>query len=222
METPSSAPAAPAPVADSPKAAPVPATPTAPAAAPEVGTYLGNPAADGKPVDPASAEPKTETAYELKVPEGSGLSPAQINEVKAFATANKLTPEIAQAVLNRDATRAGEQAKASAQARIDAVKTWDTENDADPIIGGRASPQMERARQFIAQHAEPALLSVLHNTGLGSHPGFLRFLVKASAGTGESKLADGGRPPAKKKGLAEVMFTHPDSVAALQAEKGQS
>lgn len=213
MET-STATVAPATAAPS-SAAPVQPETIQPAAvAPEPKPFLGSADPAGKPVEPAKAEAKSE--YDLKIKEGSGLTPADVEGIKAFATANKLSPEAAQAVLDRDATRAGEQAKVNAQGRIDAVRTWNAENERDPVIGGEKSPQMERVRQFVATHAEPELLKLLHNTGLGSHPGFLRFLVNASKGTGESTLAATGQPPATKKSLREVHF--PNSPGMDRAE----
>lgn len=227
METPSSAAtatatAATSPVATAPPAITAAATPTTAATPPvaEPKPYLGAPAADGKPAAPADADAKSEPpVYDLAVPDGSGLTPADIEGIKAFATANKLSPEIAQAVLNRDATRVGERAQANVTAQRDAVTAWNAENSKDPLIGGEKSPQMERVRQFVAKHWSPAFLTLLHNTGLGSHPDFLRGLVKASEGRGESTLAANVQPPATKTDPLRARYDHPSSSALFRDGK---
>jgi hypothetical protein len=105
---------------------------------PAAGSVDGNSAVKTEDKAPAKAEASADgkTEVTLKLPEGSLLDAKAVEEISAFAKAQGLTPEKAQALLEREsklvATKADEQ-----KSQWDKVTVgWVDEAKADKEIGG--------------------------------------------------------------------------------------
>jgi hypothetical protein len=142
-------PAAVAPKVDPPKADTKPPEPTAdakPAAPAKQPSLLDGDAAPAETPKPADAKApdvkpaETAVTYALKAPDKSPLTADDLKSIEAYARDKKLTPEAAQALVDRESatvqavrTTVQEQAKKDLESLRE---TFATETKADPEIGG--------------------------------------------------------------------------------------
>lgn len=216
-----------APVATTP-IAPVVATTPAPAAAAaapaqpaptERGSLLAD-ADAAAPNAPAAPAPKPEDAapavvYNLKAPEKSLLSAADVTAIEAFAKERKLAPEAAQAIVDRESKLIEQTISAQTEkARTDLTAltaTWKDQARQDPTIGG---PKWGETVKLVdrALANEPALYDLLKSSGFSHHPVVVAFLARQGAKSMEmAPPAGSGTPPVQEKPLTHVMF--PSSYA---------
>lgn len=192
-------PPAPDPAAPPPPAVDPPA-PVDPPAAPPV-PPADPPAPVVPPAPPADAAAKLAVIKNaLKLPENPVLDADSLDRTAAIASELGLSPEHAQkaldfvhqevaaqkqAILDAHAPGTGAAWKAQDQA-------WRTEALADPVLGGNKPEQLEAnvglAKRVLATFGDDASIGFLETSGLGSHPGALRLLVKIGKAMGEGAL----------------------------------
>lgn len=149
--------------------------------------------------DKAKDIPET---YDLKLPEGSPLKPESIQSVSEFAKANKLTNEQAQSVLERENSNAIEQVKLL----DDMSKKWVEEVKADKELGGNNFTKTAELSKRVIEKYAPELIKELEATGLGNHPGFVKFVYRIGKAMDSGEFVKGGTPPAPVKSAAEVLY----------------
>jgi hypothetical protein len=165
---------------------------------------------DPPPADKKEA-PKTDTKetpkerivpekYELKLPEGSHLKPADIERISAHAKEQKLTAEEAQADLEIES---------------DVVKTYvegQKAAKADPEIGGDEFPKKaELIKRVVDRFAPEGFKKALETTGLGNHPELNRFLYRIGKSMADDQLVMPGSAPAPKKSVESLFYADADS-----------
>lgn len=161
------------------------------------------PKAEDKPADPPKDEkpPEEDLAAALKLPEGSKLEAATVKEVADFAKANKLTKEVAQAVLDQ---RHALAVKQEAQLKAAYNKLYDTfvaDLKADKDFGGeKFQANVDLAKRAVKQIFTVEERAALESSPFGNHP----ILVKAMARLGARLAEDGnftagGSPPRAKE-----------------------
>jgi hypothetical protein len=198
-------------------------TPSAPAATTLV--------TDDKPADDTPAVPDK---YDLKLPDDSVLDESDVEELAAKARSQGLTNDQAQSQLEfANATAAKRIAalqdavKPGGAAWLKAVETFEAQAKADPEI--HPSPEgfkanIETAKRVLNQYGGNAadnkpLYDALEETGYGSHPAFLKFLLNVAKATSEGEvLPQGNTPTRKAKSDAEVFYTHPDNYINKESE----
>ncbi len=153
--------------------------------------------ADAKPAVVVDSKP-VEIVYDLKAPEGVDAA-----DVVAFAKAHKLSPEAAQAVLDRDTVSA--KAQADKIASMPAV--WAEQAKADKEIGGAVfEATVGKAKLALDKFGSPALRQALNDTGLGNHPELIRTFAAIGRAMGEDKLVIAAHGGATTKSDAEIFY----------------
>lgn len=208
----------PAPVVKAPEAlaapvaaatAPVPAAATVPT---ERGSLLADVAAPNAPAAPA---PKPEDAapaviYNLKAPDKSSLTAAHLTDIETFAKERKISPEAAQAIVERESKLIdGAITAQNEKARTDLTAltaTWKDQARNDPTIGGpKWSDTVKMVDRALVN--EPALYDLLKSSGFSHHPVVVAFLARQGAKTVEMAPPTGGaKPTVAEKPLTHVMF----------------
>lgn len=187
-----------------------------PAAAPNAAADAGQPDGAAPPVP--KAEPAVPETYTLALPDTSPLDPKVVEQVTAFAKANRLTNEAAQAVLAQMDAGVGETLKVLEAANKPGgtlyearVKEWGQSALAAYDLGN-GSPDRLKAVLVEAQaelaKAPPAIKEFLETSGYGSHPDAIRWLRDLHARTKEKPavLGDKGAPPPKQRTMAERFY----------------
>lgn len=143
--------------------------------------------AESKPEQ--KTEETKEVVYQFKGPEGFELNPEYTKGLESYARENGLSPEQAQAALNRETSMLQRIQESQRQAHEKlTTETWVNEIENDPKIGGIAFKEnMEHAFRAMKKFGTPELLKELEDTGYGNHPGLVRMMV----GIGKAMSNDG-------------------------------
>jgi len=187
----------PNPTSNAPAAAAAGAKPgdTAPAPAPKPGEST-------PPAAPAQAPEK----YDLKVPDGSLLAPARLEKIAAYAKAQGLSQEAAQALVEREHEAVAEHAAAQEQQLKDASKAWADAAVKDPEIGGEGlAKNLELSKRVYERFGSKALMDMLEQSGLANHPEVVRLGVKLGKAMGDDAIVNpGAAKPAERKSNRDV------------------
>jgi hypothetical protein len=159
-------------------------------------------------VAPAAAVKPTDIKYDLKAPKDSTLDSAWLDKTAAFARERGLSPEQAQAIVDRDAlsmTYHAEQQGTAVKAVIDG---WAAEAKADKEIGGEAfGKNAELAKRVIDKYGSDTFKKSLDETGFSNNPELLRLLVRIGKQMGEdSFVLPRSQPQSTGKSMAEVLY----------------
>jgi hypothetical protein len=204
------APATP-PAAVVPPAQPVVPAPVEPAKATPEGTPAevppAAPAEPAKPVEP----PKAPEKYELKLVQGSPITPERVARIEADAKAQGLTNEQAQAVVDNE-HKIVIGLVSEHQSRI---ANWKQVAMNDKEIGGTDLPRnLELSKRVAERYGSPALIQELEATGFGSHPEVVKMFVRIGKAFGEDRLIIGGGslPKGSNEGktAADILFGDPE------------
>lgn len=182
-------------------------TPAAPVAAAPANKPQASLLADEAPATEAIAAPEvvptdappSEIVYTLKAPEKSALTADDLKAVEAFARERKLSPEAAQAIVDRDAKIAEAhktKSDAAAQASVDKIQTtWKEQSLQHPSLGGQ---NWKKTVDLVdrALVDEPELHALLKTSPLRFHPAVVGYLAKQGAKTREDQ------PPAASSAAA--------------------
>lgn len=196
-------PAAVEPVVTPPVTPAAPAKPAEPVPGTKVPTEEPKLGADGKPLAPAPSP----TDYTLVLPENSLLSVDDLKAIETEAKALGLPKEKAES-LAKSYSGVADKTAATIKARQDKAFedekiAWRKAAETDPEMGGEkyAETVALSSRAFKAA-ASPTLQKLADETGLGSHPEFVRMLAKFGRMMGEDTLvlgrvgdAQGGKSP---------------------------
>lgn len=227
-------PAAPpaAPTGGTPPAAPPAPAPAAPPAPPkEEGTLLGNgklpekpgekkdPAAPAAPADPA--KPQVPAKYELKPPQGSPLSAAQLEKIAADARSRGLSNEQAQSEVERAHGVLAEHVEGQRQVWTAEQEKWRQAIKANPEFGGdKLAESAEDARRFLDRFGSKDLRDALDRSGLGDHAELFYLCARAGRAMREDKMkTNAGAPATDTRDVAEKLF---GDMIAEQKRKEQA
>lgn len=152
---------------------------------------------DAKPAEGTKApeKPAAPEKYELKIPAGSLLDPAASERIAAHATAQGLSNDAAQALLDREHAAVAAYAERQNAQYKTVSDGWLASAKADKEYGGDAfEKNAELAKRVITRFGSDALKTALDTTGLGNHPELVRIFVKIGQAMAEDKLV---LPPAQ-------------------------
>lgn len=177
------------------------------------------PSATPAPAAAAPAEPnKTDTAtpsetpappakVELKLPDGSLLDAARVEQISSLAKEKNLTQDQAQLILERESDAVKTFNEAQQNALKERRETWRTQATADKEIGGDALPKnVELAHRALKHFGGDALMQELETTGYGNHPEVVRVFARIGKAMGEDKFVAGGSAVTAKKSMAETFY----------------
>ena len=171
-------------------------------------------AADAKAAEEAKAKeakPEEKKAapekYDFKLPEGSKLSKAEVDEVAAFSKEQGLSQEQAQKILERESKLAdGRDAKNLAQLQ-EATVQWLEAAKADKEIGGEAFPKhAELAKRVVERFGTKEFKDELNRTGLGNHPELVRVFTRIGKSMSDDQFVQPGSQTAEKTDLATKFY----------------
>lgn len=157
----------------------------------------------------SAAANKPPDKYELKAPEGSLLKPEALDEIKAFAKANKLTQAQADLIVTREHTAAkrffdGQQAEVHLT-----QQTWAKENLAHPDVAGdpvKLKAMAEGVKRVVEKFGPEGMVAELDRTGLGNNPQFLSLMNNVFKGMSEDQLVKPGSEASSTTSSAQLLF----------------
>lgn len=157
----------------------------------------GEPAAVGEP-EPVKA-PGAPEAYEFTPPDGHTFDDGVMDAFKETAKGLNLTNEGAQAILDSVLPKMAEATKD----RLDAHRTeWREQAKNDDEFGGSGfETNVKIANQALSRFASEEMKSLLHESGLGDHPEFVRAFYRIGKAISEDTILTGGQPGIQEEDL---------------------
>lgn len=178
-----------------------------------------DPAPSPTPTDPPKTDPAptpeppafTLTKYDfkdVKLPEGVQLDSALIEAVSPVLLGMKVSQEDANKLLEA-------QVKHIAAVEVQREKDFkafmaksitDNQNAIKQAWGASYDANLVTAQRGIARFVSPAMKALLDETGLGSHPEFLKSFLEIGKMVKEDTPPNGGDPPGTRKSTPEVLY----------------
>lgn len=159
-------------------------------------------------VSDSGKKPDAPVAYELKLPEGSRLDKSQVDAIVSFAKEKGLSPEVAQAVLERESSAVAQHAKAQTDAWNNQAEQWLKQVETDKEIGGDGFKEnISLANRVFQKFGSKELGEELDRTSLGNHPELLRLAVRIGKAMGEDKFVSAPKGKGTQvKSAAEQLY----------------
>lgn len=167
-------------------------------------------AADKKAADEkAAAEAKPLTKTDIKIGDDSPLSSEEVEGLISFANEKKLSKELTQALVEREAAQKTAQAEAVEKAK----DKWldDVKNDKE-LGGDNLKETSVIVKKVFDRFQDPELKAYLENTGLGNHPAVVRFIKRIGKSMTSEQLvipAHGGDKPEPVSAAAKLYDNTP-------------
>lgn len=164
--------------------------------------------AEAKPEEAAKSAGAPEQYEAFKAPEGVALDEKVMGEFANAARELNLPQDAAQKMVDKMAPlMAQRQAE-----QLSAMRTeWETKSKTDAEFGGdKLEASMVQANKAMNAFATDEFRTLLNETGLGNHPEWVRFMVRAGKAISEDKIVKGGAEPSSPKSLAERMYGNPE------------
>lgn len=164
----------------------------------------------GKETEAKTTEQKTVVPekYDLKLPEGSTLSPAQVDKIAAFAKERGLSNEQAQGVLEREHAVLADYVTGQRAEVTKIQDSWLPAVKADKEIGGEAFEQnVTLAARVLDRYGTAELKKALSDSRYGNHPELVRVFARIGKAMSEDQLVQAGASASKEKlSLAERLY----------------
>jgi hypothetical protein len=159
----------------------------------------------------AKEAPKTEGAkeptYDLKLSENSLLDQKRLEDVVAYAKANKLTPEQAQGLLSREEALVKSAVDEHNNAIAKQTEEWKQASLADKEIGGpEFNKNVEMAHRVLKDFGNDTINKFLEESGFGNHPDVLRMFVRLGKATAEDRIINPNVNGGNKKSLEDIFY----------------
>lgn len=123
--------------------------------------------------------PEEVVEYKLTLPKETFLDAEVLKEVEDFAKANKLTPEAAQNLLEKQDSVIAKFVEAEKNSHEKQIEAWREEVISDPVFGGDNLKKMsENAKRVVEKFGSENFKNLLRDTGYGDHPEVFKFVAK--------------------------------------------
>lgn len=175
-----------------------------------------NPAAETKKMEspppassaPVSTQPKN-VKFELKLPEGTSLGKDAIERTVAFARERGLSPEQAQAVLERESASLSSYVEGQKKLFEDETNKWYAEFQSDKEFGGDKFEESRKlANRALVRFGDDAFINNLRESGFNNHPGLTRLLVRVGRMTKDDSLVmSPAANPSSQERLADRLYS---------------
>jgi hypothetical protein len=129
-------------------------------------------------------------------------------EATAWAAANPeaSTQATLQWAADRQAAATATAIQAQRAADEGTIDAWNAETRSDPKVGGdQLAANLAIAESAMEAFGSPELTEFLQASGLGSHPGFVKFSIAAGKAVSEATNVTGG-PAGGKKDLGSALY----------------
>ena len=146
--------------------------------------------------------------YDLSIPEGYYLSDDVRGEFTSVAQQYGLTNEAANALIGLHVRQVQAGIRELESRVADHRAQYERATRQDPEIGGaKFDSSLTAAKNALNRYGNKALVDVLNETGLGSHPEIIRAFAKIGAAMGEGRYVAGTaqQQPAEKT-LAQKIY----------------
>lgn len=187
-------------------------TPTpAPQEQPQAPAVPVAPEGASETTEPKAAEPVN---YDLKLPEGSHLDAEAVKGIVEFARAKKITPEAAQALLERENANFAAYVERQKQQVETEKNSWIEASSKDKEIGGenaKAAAELSKRALQRLMNDRPEFLKELEDTGIGNHPEFARLMYRVGKMLGDDRLVVGGAQDATSKTMEDIFYPKAES-----------
>ena len=159
--------------------------------------------ADADAAKPAGAPEKY---ADFKLPDGVKLDDAAIGEFAPVAKELNLTQDQAQKLVDLQAAFAQRNAQSQIAQFAEQVKAWGEQAKGDKEYGGeKFDASVTSARLAVSKFGTPELTKLLNDTGMGSNPEVVRFMVKVGNAMSEDKLHTSSNS-ATTKSVEEMLY----------------
>jgi hypothetical protein len=141
---------------------------------------------------------------EFTLPEGIELDTEITDQFKGVAKELNLTQEQAQRVVELGA----QMRQRDAEAIIATRQEWLDQSKSDTEFGGdKLDASLGVAKRAISAFGNDAFVQLLNQTGLGNHPEFIRFAMKAGKAVAEDEVITSGNKQSTPHGsLAKRLY----------------
>lgn len=158
-----------------------------------------------KPLEATPVEPQT---LDLKLPEGSLLPVEHVEKIKAWAQENKVSPEEAQKALERDSSTWKAFHEGQVQTVKNTIEAWPNQLRADKDFGGEKFKEtIDLASRVLDKFGDADFKTELNKTGLGNHPGLLKWAARVGRAMKSDELIMGNMTTAPAlKPTAQVLY----------------
>ena len=158
---------------------------------------------DGAAKDNPQGAP--EKYADFKLPEGVKANETALKEFPVIAKALNLTQEAAQKLVDFQ-TQMIVREREEALAHFKQL-TGQWTDECKKAFGPNYEQEFQTASKAIERFGPPELRKILNDTGMGSHPAFLKFANAVGKAISEDHLAEGSEAnPTAKKSDAEVFY----------------
>lgn len=152
-----------------------------------------------KAAETAESVSKVPEKYELKTPEGSPITPDQIEKIALIAKERGLSNSEAQAMVERDHMLISQH--------NEMVSKWKTDVLSDPELGGdNAKEKVELAHRAFKHFASEKFAQELIASGYGDHPELVRAFYKVGKMMGEDKFVVPGANTGSTMSLEDKFY----------------
>jgi len=152
-------------------------------------------------------KPKAPDSYDLKLPEGTNLDDAALEQITERARKLGLTQEQAEKLLEQENTNAAKAAEQQQETWKSQVEEWGKAVKSDKEIGGdKYDATVKASRQAVERFASPELKKALNETGFGNHPELVRCFAKIGKAMGEEQPASGSPGGGAAKDTASILY----------------
>jgi hypothetical protein len=167
--------------------------------------------AEGQTGPQGQTGPAAPEKYELKLPEGSNLQQAHLDEVAAIAKQRGLSNEDAQAMVDRESKLLDTYAEGQQKNFEEVTSKWGAESKSDPEIFGGSDENFQKnselAKRVIDRYGTPELKQGLNSTGFGNHPALVKFVLNIGKAMSEDQLViQSTKGSAEDKSMEEVFY----------------
>jgi len=157
-------------------------------------------------------KPKAPDSYDLKLPEGTNLDDAALEQITERARKLGLTQEQAEKLLEQENTNAAKAAEQQQETWKSQVEEWGKAVKSDKEIGGdKYDATVKASRQAVEKFASPELKKALNETGFGNHPELVRCFAKIGKAMGEEQPASGSPGGGDPKDTASILYPEANS-----------
>jgi hypothetical protein len=161
--------------------------------------------ADAK--DQKQGETKEEIKIELKIPEGSLLTQAEVDEIASFAKEQGLSQEAAQKLLDREHSAIDNFKNTQLQQFEQKREEWWKAVESDKELGGDNFKQTaENAKRALDKFAPESLKKFLAESPYGNHPDLIRLFNNIGKAMQDDKLVLAGTQSAPSKSPVEILY----------------
>lgn len=140
--------------------------------------------------------------------EGVEMDASTLGSFKDLAKELNISQSAAQKLIDLQGQLYSKQAEAMQAAVTEQSQRWESEIRNDPELGGaNFEKTAETAVKVIQSFGDPALTSLLNDSGLGNHPALVKFCHRIGQAISEDRLVlPGSQTETASKRTADVMF----------------